>query len=115
MCRKLKIISTTKSGQLTQSKNNGTFQLEFNNIYFELNQQQFENFKRYLSQIEIAYWEHKFSCSKFKRKIPLPTLQENLILMFNRHEIYELKKLFGLIDNAESLHIGDIDYELSLN
>ena len=52
-----------------------------------------------------------------KRKIPLPSLQENLVLMFNRQEVTELKTLFSLKNNGynEILKLQEIDYMLIVN
>ncbi|WP_367651251.1 DUF6686 family protein [Winogradskyella undariae] len=55
--------------------------------------------------------------TKVKRKIPIPSIHENLVLMFNKQEILELKTLFchrgSIYENYISLK--DIEYTLILN
>ena len=117
MCHSVQVISKTKSGELSICETCKVYHLEFNNIYLELNTKQFLQLKKYIMSVEIAYWEHKYSCSKMKRKIPLPSLQENLVLMFNRQEVTELKILFSLKNNGynDILKLQEIDYMLIVN
>lgn len=116
MCHSLKIISKVKSGELSLCKDCNIYHLEFNNIYFEFNVQQFNFFKAYLIEIDSQFWEKKYACSNFKRKIPIPSMQDNLILMFNRQEIEELKTLISGKKGSDCiLNVDDIDYAFVLN
>ncbi|AUC82834.1 DUF6686 family protein [Lacinutrix sp. Bg11-31] len=114
MCHNVKTISKVSSGELSICENCKIYHLEFNNICFEFNVEQYEKFKNYLLNIETNYWETKYAHSKVKRKIPIPSLQPNLVLMFNRQEIEELKSLFCNKKNV-FLALDDIDYTLILN
>lgn len=117
MCHNIKTISKVKSGELSICENCNVYHLEFNNIYFEFTTKQFKQFKDYLDTIEIGFWERKYTCSKMKRKIPIPSLQRNLVLMFNRQEICELICLFSLGNNSYTklLQLSEIDYTLIVN
>ena len=79
---------------------------------------EFQYFKDFVLNIETDYWEHKYASAKVKRKIPIPSMQSNLILMFNGQEINELKVLFN--DTGKDifeacLNVDEIDYTLILN
>jgi hypothetical protein len=117
MCSSLTIISQVSGNILTFCKVCNMYHLEFTNIYLEFTEQQFEEFRAYLATIEVTYWEHKYACVKIKRKIPIPTTQKNLILMFNRHEIDELKALFFSKSSPKTplLDVSQIDYTLMMN
>lgn len=118
MCRdSIKILSRVPSGELSFCSECRVFHLEFNNIYLELKQSDFKQFKDFIINIEIDYWENKYACSKVQRKIPIPSMQPNLVLMFKREEIKELQSLFNLENRAEIsvLNLGDIDYTFILN
>ncbi|OUS02554.1 hypothetical protein A9Q86_03365 [Flavobacteriales bacterium 33_180_T64] len=117
MCHNIRTISIVKSGELSICENCNVYHLEFNNIYFEFTIQQFKQFKDYLDAIEIGFWERKYTCSKMKRKIPIPSIQNNLVLMFNRQEIKELQCLFSLDANSSTklLLLSEIDYTLIVN
>jgi hypothetical protein len=117
MCHKLKTLVKVKSGELSLCKACNSYQLQFNNLFFELNTEEFDAFKNYVFNIELDYWEHKYACSKMKRKIPIPSLQKNLLLIFSRQEIKELKALLSLESHSEypTIDINDIDYTLIIN
>ena len=117
MCHNIKVLSKVSNGELGICKGCDIYHLEFNNIYFEFTKHQYEMFKSYVMSIEDGFWEEKYANSNIKRKIPIPSIQENLVLMFNREEIMQLRALFcnrgDVYDNYISL--ADIDFTLILN
>lgn len=116
MCHNLEIVSKVKSGELCLCKHCNIYHLEFNNIYFEFSFQQFNYFKAYILGVDCQFWEQKYACAKFKRKIPIPSMQDNLVLMFNRQEIEELKTLVSCKKSTNPiLNVDDIDYAFILN
>ncbi len=115
MCQNIKILSTVKSGELSVCVNCKIYHLEFNNLYFEFDYKQFAQFKAYLNTIDAQFWECKYAQSTFKRKIPIPSVQPNLVLMFSRQEIEELKTLFFRRQGRTLLDVDDIDYQCVLN
>lgn len=117
MCHNIKTISKVSSGELSICEQCKIYHLEFNNICFELTAKQYVKFKKFLLAIEVDYWENKYANAKITRKIPIPSLQPNLVLMFNRHEIAELKTLFCSQNKnyKTQLNVDDIDYTLILN
>ncbi|KAA5823669.1 hypothetical protein FPF71_13305 [Algibacter amylolyticus] len=118
MCTKIKVLSKVKSGELYLCCQCEIYHLEFNNIYLELNKKEFKQFKSYILDLEIEYWQIKYASARVKRKIPIPSMQHNLVLMFNSQEILELKHLFSTTSNhvfTKNLTTKDIDYTLILN
>ena len=119
MCKKsIKVLSKVRSGELSFCMQCQVYHLQFNNIYLELSEQEFQQFREYILNIEIDYWEHKYACATMKRKIPINSLQPNLVLMFKRQEVNELQTLFsGDIEDVfdNNLDISEIDYTLILN
>lgn len=117
MCHKLKTIATVKSGELSICKGCNSYQLIFNNLFFEFNQDDFDAFKNYILNIELDHAGQKYACSKLKRRIPIPSLQKNLFLIFNTQEIKELKTLLTTktLSIYKLLDINDIDYTLIIN
>ena len=118
MCNYIKTLSKGKSGELSLCCQCRVYHLEFNNIYLEFDEKEFEKFKTFILEIEMDYWEYKYASARMIRKIPIPSIQQNLVLMFNRQEIIELKSLFLNISNdvfLTFLDTKDIDYTLILN
>ena len=118
MSCQIKILSQTPNGRLTVCEYSNTFTLVFKNIFLELDVNQYQRFKEFLQYLDISYWEAEYKHIKsLKRKIPIPTSQENLILMFKPDEINELEVLFNLRNkNAPRLiSFYQIDEKLILN
>jgi len=115
MCNSLRLISKVKSGELTFCESCNCYHLEFNNLYFELNSSHLEKLKNFLLDIDIDYWEKNYAHTSFKRKIPNTSLNQNIVLMFNRQEIQELKSLVLKMRTDVILNVDDIDYQFILN
>lgn len=112
MCHKIKNIAKVKSGQLTKCETCNKYHLLFNNLFFEFYPMEFESFKRYVMQLEIDLWENLKVDINMVRKIPIPTTQENLVIMFDKQEIEELKALLLSKNTTEYklLTFNAIDY-----
>ncbi|RNC80186.1 MAG: hypothetical protein ED556_13860 [Winogradskyella sp.] len=113
-------LARVKSGELNFCTGCKSYHLSFNNLFFSLNAKEFIRLKEYINDIEVDYWEYKYSCTSLKRKIPLPSAQDNLIIMFNRQEIKELMFLLNYTQHKNSfpsfyLETDDIDYEFLIN
>ncbi len=117
MCRNSKIISSTKNGELSVCNGCKTYSLIYNNILFQLDKEQLLKFRSYIANIDIDYWLNCYSCTTQKRKIPINTLHQNLVLIFKKEEIHELMLLLILKDNSkeETITASEIDYPLILN
>ncbi|WP_238299972.1 DUF6686 family protein [Polaribacter irgensii] len=117
MCQKSKIISSVKNGELSMCTGCHNYSLMFNNVIFQFDKNQLLKFREYVSNINIDYWLQYGSCTTQRRKIPIQTFHENLVLVFDLFEINELKKLLGIykLDKNDILSPEDIDYTLVLN
>ena len=117
MCQKSKILSRVKNGELSICYICQNYNLVFNNIFFQFDEVQLNKFRQYISKIEINYWMNHSSCSTQRRKIPVETLHQNLILIFDNYEIEQLKILLGINNNKsfDILKSSDVDYSLVLN
>ena len=83
------------------------YQLTFNNLNFSLSTEELDAFYRYIRRVNPTYWEMEYENSVYEKKIPIPTLQENFIIMINRVELFELQvltksdknEIFKLLEN----------------
>ena len=103
MCEKLIKIKQNECGELHYCPAHQLYHLMFNNFHLMLDEEQYESLKTHVSEIDIEFWLDKFSDTLVKRKIPIPTDQENLILVFDIHEFIQLKSLFFNHQNHEDL------------
>ncbi|MGC4039252.1 MAG: hypothetical protein QM710_00225 [Flavobacterium sp.] len=111
----VKVLNRTSNGILVFCPKKAMYQLLFNNLTFGLSQVELDTFFEYVKKIDCNYWEHEYRNSIYEKKIPIPTLQKNFIILFDRTEIYELKMLLNFKDKDEELKYEDIKYPLNLN
>ena len=114
MCN-LKIINRTSNGILLHCKNRDMYQLLFNNLTFDLSSIEMTSFSNYLEQIDIDYWETEYKHSIYEKKIPIPTLQTNFIILLNRKELKELRFLVDCISQYKILQFAEINYNQIFN
>ena len=71
----------------------------------------------YYIQVVGSYWNENYPCPKVKKNIPIPTLQGNLVLLFNQQEIEELKNLFTykFAKKYQQISVEEIDYSFIHN
>ncbi|MDX6746107.1 DUF6686 family protein [Polaribacter sp. PL03] len=117
MCNKTKIISRVKSGELSVCKGCKIYSLTFNNIFFQFELEELIQFKKYISKVDAEYWLTYYANTTQKRKIPIQTYHQNLILIFNFDEFEELKELLKIKSNIKKTILApqDIDYTFILN
>lgn len=117
MCHRVKTIAKNCDGQLSFCTNCQVYHLTFNNIYIEFTPKELVAFRKYVSEIEVDYWEAKYERVVMKRKIPIQTMQQNLSMMFNKQELESLKDLIMQKTQKpfENIALLDIDYIFFLN
>ena len=117
MSRKIKLLGKVKSGELTVCLDCNNYHLTFNNIFFEFTYEEYIYFKEYITQLDTAYLNENYPCPRVKKNIPVPTLQGNLVLLFNQQEIEELKKLFTykFPKKYQQISVEEIDYSFIQN
>ncbi|MCX2680502.1 hypothetical protein OOZ15_11165 [Galbibacter sp. EGI 63066] len=116
MCKKLQILNRSKNGLLIYCKHNQMYQLLYNNLNFNFTEDEFESFHKYLFNVEVEYWEEEFKHSIYDKRIPIPTIQSNLLLLLNKQEVTELKSLIKLNPFMyKKLEFSDINYKLFPN
>ena len=115
MCQRIKYLSQTQNGILIQCSHSENYQLSFKNLNFNLTTIELESFSDYLEKIDAAYWEKEYENSIFEKKIPIPTLQTNFIILIDRFELKELITLLNFKDRKTYLSYQDITYVMSLN
>ena len=118
MCEKSIKIKQNECRELHYCPANQLYHLMFNNFHLMLDEEQYESLKTHVSEIDIKFWLDKFCETSLKRKIPIPTQQENLILVFDIYEFINLKSLFfnqRNLDNLLYLSTNQIEYNIILN
>ena len=91
------------------------YQLSFNNLIFNLSSYEILRFSSYLKEIDSDYWEKEYENSVYERKIPIPTLQSNFIILLDKKELDELCYLIDFKKNKYLLKFKEIDYNLIYN
>jgi hypothetical protein len=115
MCCNYSILKQTQNGMLILLKGCGNYQLTFNNLNFSLTKEELIAFTNYLKRIDIAYWEKEYQHSIYKKKIPIPTLQNNFIILITRLELYELLLLLSIESPNEMISYHDLKDGINWN
>ncbi|MDG3580934.1 hypothetical protein PSF86_00930 [Galbibacter sp. CAA-3] len=109
-------MNRSKNGILIYCKHNRMYQLLFNNLNFNFTEAEFESFHKYIFNLEVAYWEEEYKHSVYDKRIPIPTIQSNLLILLNKQEVEELILLIRLrTPSYEFIDFKDIDYKLFPN
>jgi hypothetical protein len=114
MCN-LKVLNRTSNGILLFCQQRDMYQLLFNNLTFDLSSIEMTSFSNYLEQIDIDYWETEYKYSIYEKKIPIPTLQTNFLILLNRKELEELRYLVDCISDYRILKPFEINYQIFSN
>jgi hypothetical protein len=115
MCRHFKYLTKNKNGFLVYCDKSKAYQLSYKNLNFNLTVEELESLVKYLKNIDCDYWEKEYENSIYQKKIPVPTLQTNFMILLERHEVYELINLLDIDKKKEFLSFLDIDYPIHLN
>ncbi|REG90820.1 DUF6686 family protein [Flavobacterium aquicola] len=114
MCN-LKVLNRTSNGILLFCQHREMYQLLFNNLTFDLSGIEMTSFANYIDQIDIDYWEREYKYSIYEKKIPIPTLQSNFIILLNRKELEELRFLVDCVSEDRILKPMEINYKIISN
>ncbi|MDR6846665.1 DUF6686 family protein [Flavobacterium granuli] len=114
MCN-LKVLNRTSNGILLYCQHRDMYQLLYNNLTFDLSGIEMTSFANYLDQIDIDYWEREYKNSIYEKKIPIPTLQSNFIILLNRKEVDELRFLVDCVSEDRILKPIEINYQIISN
>jgi hypothetical protein len=70
-----------------------------------------------VAQIDIDFWQSRCNNAGLKRRIPIDTMQQNLVMIFNQQELQSLKRLIFLQTKKsyQTLTASEIDHTIILN
>ena len=114
MCN-FKILNKTANGILLFCPKNRTFNLSFNNLTFNFTSKELYDFIAFLQSIDSDFWEKEYENSIYEKRIPIPTLQSNFIILLDKQELEELSYLLDFEKNKNYLKLHQIKYALILN
>lgn len=98
MCRFFKYLTKTNNGFLIFCSKTKNYQLCYKNLNFNLTEIELKSLVKYLKNIDCAYWEKEYENSIYEKKIPIPTLQSNFMILLERQEVYELLSILEIND-----------------
>jgi hypothetical protein len=115
MCNHFKYLTKSRNGFLVYCTKLKNYQLSYKNLNFNLSPEELKSLFVYLKTIDCDYWEKEYENSIYQKKIPIPTLQTNLMILLERQEVFELIVLLDVTISKEYLSISEIDYPIHLN
>ncbi|MVO10059.1 hypothetical protein GOQ30_12880 [Flavobacterium sp. TP390] len=115
MCHHFKYLTKNKNGFLIYCYKSKAYQLSYKNLNFNLSDYELNSLVRYLKAIDCTYWEKEYENSIYEKKIPIPTLQNNFMILLEPHEVAELLSLLDFNRKSGFLSYNDINYPMNLN
>lgn len=105
----IKSIRKTENGHLFQCNSCLGVYLEFNNLAFSFDSEEFSSFAKYVHSVDGDYLEKAFTRSPYIRKIALSVKHKNVKILLNRDELEELKILTGsLLEGEREIEIRSL-------
>ena len=115
MCH-FKIINRTSNGFLLFCPKKNLYNVSFNNLTFNFDPSEMFSFISFLDKIDTSYWEKEYENSIYNKKIPIPTLQKNFIILIDRYELFELLSLLDFdTKNKGFLTYKDFENKIHFN
>lgn len=115
MCR-VNFLKRTKNGILFFCYRSEMYQLLFKNINFNLTLYEFNCFSKYIRNIDEQYWKQEYRHSVYNKYIPIPSIQENLIILLDTYDLFELRELLNFQSKSlKMLSFPEIDYKIIMN
>lgn len=117
MCHNINVVNQTKSGIVVTCAECNHYQVLFKNLNFNFSLKEYSSFVKYLTSIDGEAWEHEYENSIYGKKIPIPTAQQNLMILLNIQELEELKRLLinKNLNKIKNVTLCDIDYKMIFN
>lgn len=111
-------LFNTKNGRVFKCKNCKAIHIEYKNLNFNFNRDQYDHFRGYIIDLNGEEWEGKNKTSIYKRKIVIPIGHKNFNVLLNKEELAELKELLKEIKNKNEIvkmELLGIDFNCYLN
>ena len=91
---KHKILKQTQNGKIFLCADCDKYHIEYKNLSFSLNDDDFRYFKKYFLSLQPEIWEESNKDTIYKRKVIVPIGHSKVTALFHAKEIYEIKQLF---------------------
>ena len=109
------VMNQTENGKIFRCSGCNKIHIEYKNLNFNFDEEEYENFANYFMELDGPYWESVNTHVEFGRKIIVPVGHRNLNMLLNTRELEELKQLFsGPITNQLEL-LSYFNYDISNN
>lgn len=89
------IISKTQNGQIFRCSKRNAIHVEYKNLNFNFAEKQYNQFVKYINDLDGKQWEAINENSQFKRKIIIPTGNQSFRVLFSNEELNEFRQLLS--------------------
>ena len=110
----IKVLNSSDNGRVFRCSSCNKIHIEFKNLNFNFNDKEFKSFFDYLISLDGLHWENKNRNIQYKRKILIPTNQNNMNILLNKDELNELRRLF-ILPVFKNLEFCRIKYDICNN
>ena len=109
------IINQTQNGKVFRCSGCNKIHIEYKNLNFNFDDEEYKNFACYFMELDGPYWESVNSHVSFRKKIIVPVGHKNLNMLLNNSELEELKQLFSRPITNQFELLAYFNYDISNN
>lgn len=112
----INFLKRTKDGILLYCHCSDRYHLLFKNINYNLTLYELESFVNYIENVDASYWEEEYKNSVYDKRIPIPSVQANLMILLDLVDLYELRELLNYkTKETKYITFREIDYKIMMN
>lgn len=89
----LRLLNQTLNGKIFKCSECNKIHIEYKNLNFVFEREEFEFFRNYFLELVPEHWEKRNRNSVYNRKILVPIGHKNFTAMFSAEEIHEIKSM----------------------
>lgn len=114
MCA-IHFLKRTKNGVILYCRCSDTYQVLFKNINYNLTQTELDSFVHYVTTVDEFYWEDEYKNSVYNKRIPIPSIQANLIILLDRSCDWIIFFSYGISSVFKTRHGSMMFWKFSIN
>lgn len=107
--RNMKVLSQTENGRIFKCTSCNKIHIEYKNLEFLFDDDEYEFFREYFRELDGEYWENINSDSVYRRKIIVPVGHKNIRMLLFNNELEEIKILLFDRGNYQKCNFAGID------
>ncbi|PCH71323.1 MAG: hypothetical protein COC06_01420 [Bacteroidales bacterium] len=109
------VMNQTENGKIFRCSGCSKIHIEYKNLNFNFDDEEYKNFANYFMELDGPYWENVNIHVHFRKKIIVPVGHKNLNMLLDNSELQELKQLFSKSITHQFNLLSHFNYDIFNN